>query len=144
MSYSTDRAMSSTIRSPSARWLFGAFPDIMLGCGGGYAVIFLILALGGPAIRDVLPLGLALLPFNFVSGAHYGATALRAYTRAEDRRAYALFTLWTTIVLGAAFVGGLSSHGFGSWVITLYLTWSPWHYAGQNFGVAMTFLRLLT
>src|SRR5262249_53448967 len=27
------------------------------------------------------------------------------------------------------------------WLITIYLTWSPWHYSGQNYGLFMMFLR---
>jgi tetratricopeptide (TPR) repeat protein len=27
------------------------------------------------------------------------------------------------------------------WIFTLYLTWSPWHYTGQNFGLTMMFVR---
>ena len=26
-------------------------------------------------------------------------------------------------------------------LFTLYLTWSPWHYTGQNYGIAVMFLR---
>ena len=26
-------------------------------------------------------------------------------------------------------------------MVTLYLTWSPWHYTGQNYGIGLMFLR---
>lgn len=123
------------------RWLFGPVSDLTLGCGLGYAVVFAAMALSGTSFREALPLGIAFLPINLVSSAHYGATALRAYGRAEDRRTWLLFTLWTTLLLGGCFVAGLASEPLGSWFITVYLTWSPWHYALQNYGVAMTFLR---
>lgn len=123
------------------RWLFGPWPDLALGCGLAYAVVFLVMAVAGGTLRDALPLGLALLPINLISSAHYGATAVRAYERAEDRRQHVVHTLGTTLLLGACFVAGLSSVTAGSWLITVYLTWSPWHYALQNYGVAMTFLR---
>ena len=29
----------------------------------------------------------------------------------------------------------------GTFLVTLYLTWSPWHYTGQNYGLAVMFLR---
>jgi tetratricopeptide (TPR) repeat protein len=29
----------------------------------------------------------------------------------------------------------------GSLVLTVYITWSPWHYTGQNYGLAVMFLR---
>ncbi len=28
-----------------------------------------------------------------------------------------------------------------AWLFTVYVTWSPWHYTGQNFGLSMMFLR---
>lgn len=127
--------------APPRRWLFGPVLDLSLGCGAAYGAVFVLLAVAGQQMRDAVPLWALLVPFNLISGAHYGATVVRAYERAEDRRAYALFTLWTTVFLGAAFVAGLASYSFGSWVITTYLTWSPWHYAGQNFGISMLFLR---
>lgn len=127
--------------APSRRWLFGPALDLALGCGAAYGAVFVLLAVAGQQMRDAVPLWALLVPFNLISGAHYGATVVRAYERAEDRSAYALFTLWTTALLGAAFVAGLASYSFGSWVITTYLTWSPWHYAGQNFGISMLFLR---
>ena len=99
------------------------------------------MSFAGELFRSLLPYAAAILPINLISSAHYGATALRAYGRSEDRRAWALYSVWTTLLLGAGFVGGLHWEMVGSWYITLYLTWSPWHYAGQNFGVAMTFLR---
>jgi hypothetical protein len=125
----------------SRRWLFGPASDLLFGCGLAYAAIFVVLAAAGDRVREALPFGIALVPINLVLSAHYGATAIRAYEKASDRRAYAMFTLWTTLLLGVGFVWGLRDTDVGSWIITLYLTWSPWHYAGQNFGVALLFLR---
>lgn len=135
-----DRPAAALPAAPD-RWFFGRGPDLLLGCGVWYAAVFVAMSVSGGSIREALPFGIAFLPINLVSSAHYGATALRAYERAEDRRTYALFTLWTTVLLGACFVVGLASVEAGSWLLTVYLTWSPWHYALQNFGVAMAFLR---
>ncbi|MCE9634783.1 MAG: tetratricopeptide repeat protein [Planctomycetes bacterium] len=133
--------MSTAAARTTQRWLFGPWRDLVLGCGLGYAAIFVVMAALGATFREALPLGIAFLPVNLVSSAHYGATAVRAYERFEDRQQYWLFTTWTTLALGACFVWGLASVAAGSWFVTIYLTWSPWHYALQNFGVAMTFLR---
>jgi hypothetical protein len=106
-----------------------------------YGLVFLAMSFAGDSFRSVLPYTIALLPISVVASAHYGATALRAYGRAEDRRAWALYSVWTTLLLGAGFAAGLRWEVAGAWFVTLYLTWSPWHYAGQNYGIAMTFLR---
>jgi len=136
-------AAAAAVSAPalSDRWFFGRWSDLLLGCGLWYAAAFVAMSFAGESIQAALPFAMALLPINLVSSAHYGATALRAYERTEDRRTYALFTLWTTLVLGACFVAGLASAEAGSWFVTVYLTWSPWHYALQNFGIAMAFLR---
>lgn len=122
-------------------WLFGPVRDLVFGCGLLYLVVFAALAAAGDSVRAALPIGLALIPSTFVSGPHYGATLLRVYERGEDRARYRLFAVWTTLALAALFVWGLHDVAVGSWVATVYLTWSPWHYAGQNFGIAMMFLR---
>jgi hypothetical protein len=74
-------------------------------------------------------------------GSHYGGTILRVYERRSDRRAYVLFSLYATIALCGLFVWGLYNSIVASCLLTVYLTWSPWHYTGQNYGIAVMFLR---
>jgi hypothetical protein len=125
----------------SNRWLYGPVPDVLLGCGVGYMVVFAALVLGGPEIRAVLPLGLLPLVSVFFGTPHYGATLLRVYEQPSERRAYVVFTVYLTAVVWALYVAGLYQAALGSFLLTLYLTWSPWHYTGQNYGVALLFLR---
>ncbi len=116
-------------------------PDLLLGCGLWYAAALAILAVAGPEIRALGTV--SLLPFVvlFVSTPHYGATLLRVYEQREDRRAYTLFAVWVTLVLAIAFAVGVHVGIVGSVILTLYFTWSPWHYTGQNYGIAVLFLR---
>lgn len=128
--------------APSRRWLFGPLPDLFLGCGLAYALVFVALSLAGPQIRGLEPV--ALIPFLLVTFAgvpHYGATLLRVYERAEDRRAYVFFTVYATALVWLVFAVGLHWLPLGSLLLTLYLTWSPWHYTGQNYGLTVMFLR---
>jgi cytochrome c-type biogenesis protein CcmH/NrfG len=76
-----------------------------------------------------------------ISGPHYGATILRVYEHREDRRRYVFFALWATLAITVLFVAGLSKVWIGSILVTVYTTWSPWHFSGQNYGVAVMFLR---
>jgi tetratricopeptide (TPR) repeat protein len=122
-------------------WVSGRAPDLLWGCGLAYALAFAAHALGGPAFRAAFPPWSLALGVLALSGAHYGATLLRVYQRGEDRRRYAWAALWTSAALAALFVAGLHSPALGSWIIVLYLTWSPWHYSGQNYGVALLLLR---
>jgi tetratricopeptide (TPR) repeat protein len=122
------------------RWLFGPVPDLLLGCGVGYGLVFLLLLLDPSRVMAWVPAAAAPLVILVSGTPHYGATLLRVYERAEDRRAYALFAIWATFALAGLFLAGLASVRVASLLLTVYLSWSPWHYAGQNYGVALMFL----
>ncbi len=126
--------------SPSARWLFGPVPDLLLGCGGLYFALFAVLSVAGPALRETVPLALLPLGLLLLGTPHYGATLLRVAERGEDRRTYGPFTAVVSLGLAVAFAAGVHSAWVGSWLFTIYMTWSPWHYSGQNYGLALMFL----
>ena len=131
--------MASAQSSP--RWLFGPAPDLLLGCGLWYVALFAVLVAAGPTIRAGQPDFLAPLLVLLISTPHYGATLVRVYSERSERRAYSLFTVWLTAALLALFVVGVLHPAVGTILFTLYLTWSPWHYTGQNYGIAMLFVR---
>jgi len=108
-----------------------------MGTGILYVPLFAWFALAGDPISP----GLMPLLVLAVATPHIGATLLRVYERPEDRRAYRLFTVWLTMALGALFFVGLHDIMAGSLLITLYLTVVPWHFTGQNYGIALIFLR---
>jgi tetratricopeptide (TPR) repeat protein len=128
-------------RSAAAvKWLYNPALDLAIGCGAWSLPLLLVAyALSASAARagSIAFYALALF-FNYP---HYMATIYRAYHRAEDFEKHRLFTVHTTaVVLGTLLV----SHfwiGLLPWIFTLYLTWSPWHYTGQNYGVFMMFAR---
>ncbi len=127
-----------TTPAPVARrWLFGPVPDLLLGCGVGYAIVLAAQASTGSLLPSLLPAGLLVMATSIP---HYGATLLRVYQLPEDRRRYAIFAVHGTLFLIALFAFSIHSSIVGSWVLTLYLTWSPWHYTGQNYGIFLMFL----
>ncbi len=125
----------------SSRWLWGPTSDLLLGCGGWYFFAFAGLCLWGGAIRQGG--GFEALPYmTLLFGTpHYGATLLRIYKSSADRRAYRFFTVYATLAVIALFAVGVHQPFVGSAILTLYLTWSPWHYSGQNYGIASMLLR---
>jgi tetratricopeptide (TPR) repeat protein len=127
--------------SARARWLFGPGPDLLLGCGGAYALVFAALALAPGALQAAFPFWVLPLLILVTGIPHYGATLLRVYDRREERAAYRVFAVWATLAVYAWFAFGVYDVAVGSWLVTLYLTWSPWHYTGQNYGLAVMFLR---
>jgi tetratricopeptide (TPR) repeat protein len=123
------------------RWLFSPLADLVLGCGLAYAGVFVWMSLFGPGFIATNPLYYMPLVSLALSGPHYGATLLRVYERAADRRRYAFFAVWATLMVLVAFAVAVNNPFFGSLFFTLYVTWSPWHYTGQNYGLAVMFLR---
>jgi hypothetical protein len=129
--------MAASAPAPRA-WLFGPVPDLLLGCGALYLCVTLGYALTGASMPSNQTRALLVLA---LSTPHYGATILRVYEQRRERQAYALFAVWATVLVTAAFVTGLVVEMVGAWLVTIFLTWSPWHYTGQNYGIALMFLR---
>jgi hypothetical protein len=129
-------------RSDRKDWLFGRGVDLLIGCGLGYVLSVPILA-GLSALTGARQWPVALIaPLVLcVNAPHYGATILRVYEAREDRRKYAFFAVFVTIALALALVASSWNVWVASLVITAYVTWSPWHYSGQNYGLALMFLR---
>ncbi len=127
---------------PRSNWLHGAPTDLLLGAGLAYLLtipllVYCAAAYGMSAWSANATAGLALL----VSGPHYGATLLRVYEKRTDRRKYVIFSFYVTLALVGLFGLGLESVLVGSLLVTAYVTWSPWHFAGQNYGISLMFLR---
>ncbi len=122
-------------------WLFGPRSDLLIGCGLLYALAFALSLSYGRQIRSAQPELVAQLVGLLIGTPHYGATLLRVYEERGERRRYAVFTLWATLAVLAVFAAGLWVVAIGSFLFTLYLSWSPWHYSGQNYGLAVMFLR---
>jgi tetratricopeptide (TPR) repeat protein len=139
----TSRVRQATLpnqQSAAARWLYGPWIDLVVGCAAWSAPLLLLTgsaATSGVRGWAVVFYALA-LAFNYP---HYMATVYRAYhTRSEVAR-YRIFTLHLTALLS---IVTLLTHVWSAilpLIFTLYVTWSPWHYTGQNFGLLMMFAR---
>ncbi|MBL8149687.1 MAG: hypothetical protein JNN15_07145 [Blastocatellia bacterium] len=121
-------------------WIYSSVLDLIVGCGAWSLPLMILAYLLGTKslfVASVTFYALAL----FANNPHYMATIYRAYRDSEDFYRYKLFTVYIT---GLMLIIALLCHIAPSlflWVFTLYVTWSPWHYAGQNFGLLMMFVR---
>jgi Flp pilus assembly protein TadD len=116
-------------------WLFGSGTDLLLGCGlGSMAIMLVQVGLGEQQLSRWVPGALLVLLFSLP---HYGATLIRVYEDPADRRKYRVFSVAATLLVFGAFVASLYGQLFGSLLLTVYLTWSPWHYTGQNYGISL-------
>jgi len=121
-------------------WIQNPTIDLVVGCGAWSAPLLLFAYVTQASITyfwTTAFYGLAL----FLNYPHYMATVYRAYRKEEDFRKYRFFTVHVTALV---VLTGLVSHFLPQtlpWIFTLYLTWSPWHYSGQNYGILMMFAR---
>ena len=134
-------AMAAAASSSPGPWLHGRSSDLLLGAGLLYVPAFVALAFAGDVIQAALPITLMPLLMVTINGPHVGATLLRVYERPEDRRRYRFFAVHATLLIAACFIAGLYVPLLGSLLITLYLSVVPWHFTGQNYGIALIFLR---
>ncbi|HEB91061.1 MAG TPA: tetratricopeptide repeat protein [Deltaproteobacteria bacterium] len=123
-------------------WLVGPFVDMLVGSGLAYLMTLPLLLIISVRTGFVgWPVLLVTLISILVSVPHYGATLLRVYEERSQRQRYALFAYYLTGILALVFLAGIYSIPIGSALLTLYVSWSPWHIGGQNYGVALTILR---
>jgi tetratricopeptide (TPR) repeat protein len=136
----TEASSPSLGEKPPSPWIYRAWIDLLIGCGGWSAPLLLLTYFGATAHLHAWTAGfyfLALL-FNYP---HFMATVYRAYHTQTEFKKYQIFTVHVALVLGLAGVVTHLWYPLLPWVFTLYICWSPWHYTGQNFGLLMMFAR---
>jgi tetratricopeptide (TPR) repeat protein len=121
-------------------WVHHPAIDLIVGCGAWSALLLLLAYPFGSGNRLFVSTafyGLALV-FNYP---HFMATIYRAYGSRQDFSRYRVFTLHITILLLVTLAVAHWAYSSIALIFTIYITWSPWHYTGQNFGLAMMFCR---
>jgi tetratricopeptide (TPR) repeat protein len=121
-------------------WIYNPWLDLIVGCGAWSAPLLLLsyASLASSTRTWSIAFYALALFFNYP---HYMATIYRAYHRSEDFHKYRVFTVHITALMVLTL---LLSHVWLRllpWIFTIYLTWSPWHYSGQNYGLFMMFAR---
>jgi tetratricopeptide (TPR) repeat protein len=132
--------MGNARKNTGELWVYNPWLDLIVGCGAWSAPLLLVsyLSLASSARTWSVAFYALALFFNYP---HYMATIYRAYHRAEDFHKYRIFTVHITALIAVTLL--LSHHWLRilPWIFTIYLTWSPWHYSGQNYGLFMMFAR---
>ena len=133
---------TAVVPSAGRAWLFGPSVDSLFGYGLLFLISVPVLYFAfGRFDHWLVPVGIVGGVNILLGTPHYGATILRVYAQRQDRRRYAFFTVWITAALLIGFVGGLYNVTVGAILLTLYVTWNPWHVSGQNYGLAVMYIR---
>lgn len=122
------------------RWLHNAPLDLLVGCGLWSIPLIALESFAETKSRTAVALAFYALAL-IINYPHYAATLHRAWARTEDRNRFRNFTLYLS---GGLLVALLLVHAWPPllpWAFTLYVFWSPWHYTGQNYGLAVMFAR---
>jgi len=125
---------------PAIAWIYNPWVDLIVGCGAWSAPLLLVSywAIASNTRAWAVAFYALALFFNYP---HYMATIYRAYHRAEDFQKYRIFTVHTTALILLTLLLSHFRVQLLPWLFTIYITWSPWHYSGQNYGLFMMFAR---
>jgi tetratricopeptide (TPR) repeat protein len=140
MSESKSSQQGSQVSAAASPWIYNPWLDLIVGCGAWSAPLLLIsyLSVASSARTWAIVFYALALFFNYP---HYMATIYRAYHRAEDFQKYRIFTVHITALIALTLILSHYWVRILPWIFTIYLTWSPWHYSGQNYGLFMMFAR---
>jgi len=125
---------------PRGPWIYRPWLDLVVGCGAWSAPLLLVTAWLSPSHTHSWVVGFYFLAIVF-NYPHFMATVYRAYRTREQFEKYKFFTLHLTLLLVITGVLLHTSYRLLPWVFTLYIYWSPWHYAGQNYGLLKMFVH---
>ncbi len=125
---------------PPLRWLHNAPADLLIGCGLWSPPLLLLAYFIEP--RFARQFAVAFYAIALVCNyPHYAATWHRACARPADRARYGRVLAWSSLLTLAALLLVHAHPPLLAWAFTLYVFWSPWHYTGQNYGIALTLAR---
>ncbi len=123
-----------------AVWIFNPALDLIVGCGAWSIPLLLLAYLPSASSTRAWSIAFYVLAL-FFNYPHYMATIYRAYHTREDFNKYRVFTVHITLLVALTVIVSHLWLRALPWIFTIYLTASPWHYSGQNYGLFMMFAR---
>jgi len=131
---------ATTLARPANPWIFRPAIDLLVGCGAwSLPLLALTFYLSQ---RDAVRMSFIFYFLGiFFNQPHYMATVYRAYRTPYDFNRYRFFTVYVTVFILLTVVVVHLAPALFPWLLTFYLTWSPWHYSGQNYGISMMLAR---
>ena len=106
--------------------------------GGGITIPIFLAIYFFPSLTAVSA-QTSLKAFLVFNGAHFAASAVRLYTKRGAKEEFPFLSWGFPIVCLVAVAVGLSWPVLGRNLTNLYLSWSPYHYAAQTYGIAVMY-----
>ena len=124
---------------PGRPFVSPAFDYLIIG--GGLSILVLGILQSGalPSLARLLAKNLWFIVF-VANSAHFAASTVRLYTKPGALRDFRFLTLGLPFGALAALAAAITVPGLvGRHLVSLYLTWSPYHYAAQAYGIAILY-----
>ena len=119
-------------------FLFGPAVDLTVIAGGLTFILFPLCLV----FASQLSVATFLVLLFFCNYPHYMATNYRIYRNRSQIERYKLFSIYITgLLVLTAVLGHLMAAFWVKLLYTVYFTWSPFHYSGQNYGISLMYLR---
>jgi len=124
---------------PGRPFVNPAFDYLVIGGGLSIAVLGALQSGALPWLAQLLAKNLWLIVF-IANSAHFAASTVRLYTKPGALRDFRFLTLGLPFVALAVLAAAITVPGLvGRHLVSLYLTWSPYHYAAQAYGIAVLY-----
>lgn len=108
--------------------------------GGGLSLIVGALVLARSDVTLVLSHGWLPAFILISNSAHFAASSVRLYTKPQYSQSYPFLTMvLPALALGITSLALVWPDALGRHLQSLYLTWSPFHYAAQAYGLAVMY-----
>ena len=108
--------------------------------GGGLSLLFTVAVVANP--RDTPLISYTLLPYLILlsNAAHFAASTVRLYTKPGTMKSLPFLTMaFPLVVIALVTLSIFDAPRLGPQLRSFYLTWSPYHYAAQAYGIAMVY-----
>ena len=127
-------------RFPLGRCFFNPAIDYLF-LGGAFSLVLVGLLVAFSAVGTANDYYKLLLMSALINHAHFAASTVRLYSKKQNFIDMPFITMGLPLLtLGLTVAAVYWPGSLGRWIESVYLTWSPFHYAAQTFGISMIYL----
>ncbi|MBP89949.1 MAG: hypothetical protein CMJ64_25115 [Planctomycetaceae bacterium] len=131
------RTSSIASRLAGRTFVHPVFDYLLIGGGASLVVAAFVYARQGEALINIEMLPVFIL---FSNSAHFAASTVRLYTKPDSFKSLPFVTMLLPFVMLALLTICITwARQCGSHLQAIYLTWSPYHYAAQAYGLAVMY-----